>query len=412
MKKLSQRLALMLASLFVFVSCETNELASSNSKSYANQPTTIGPGPVADTTKGVSDPARILKDTQTYYTYYVPIDASPGEAAAIGFATGVIQGIAESAAQANFNKKYGQYFDAAKTAVPKDIAERLYTRLNDRMKSEKFYAAHHSSDPSFTINLDLLAYGYAFSSKSQGVSKVTPCVSCKYEIKFPDGKLKNTRYFTGVAAGYVAPISEFAADSKMTASAYEAAINDLVTTVLEQGKDRLERELPEGDYAPISSGLTPGNIGTSSTGGALVNRTQTRSIQEVPVTQPYKEKVLSVPFGEPVSEYAMSRRKPYLLTQDTGTIDPVGREIRIYGTSYKIAGSEDGRVTLLMAKFFGPFFAKRDDPDNPLHKISEVLEENGLSITEVREVKNLGSLSGAYVITDGDGYSVIKSIGN
>ncbi|MEM9480863.1 MAG: hypothetical protein AAGA58_14500 [Verrucomicrobiota bacterium] len=387
---------------FLFSGCETTKTAlHSDSSGSSGGTSTIGVGTIQDSSGGMSEPGRLVQaaGNNSDLSLITPLPQginSTGEAAAFGAAMGLLGAAFDAAAQARFNREYGHYFADVKSAAPTDIDIRFKRIMKTRMQNEGMFATHFSESPSHRINVEIKSYGYSWAKETRHQTYVMPAVYCVCRIESPGSSRKMLRVFVGKAEGYKAPISEFAGNSKQAGSGFDSAINDAVSQILRHTQGRLERSFPGKDYPPIGAGLVGTGIQPS------IVATPAHSI-------PAELKTLTLPFGKPVSTLTLSNTKPYRLTQDSGMLAQAQHKVKISGLSYRVGGSHDGAITLLMSTI-SSLDIDRNDPSNPLHKIQSILSGAGVTITQVREVKNLGTVVGYFILSDGDSYSQIKNL--
>lgn len=112
---------------------------------------------------------------------------------------------------------------------------------------------------------------------------------------------------------------------------------------------------------------------------------------------------------EHISAVGMGCNKPYALTQDCSGFSGATRLIEISGFRYKIAGSEDGSVVLMMGAKpnSDAWKGKSTETANVAYELTKkFLVENGVTVTSTEPVSS-GSLLAGYVITaDGDAYQL------
>lgn len=114
---------------------------------------------------------------------------------------------------------------------------------------------------------------------------------------------------------------------------------------------------------------------------------------------------------EHVSALSMSCSKPYALTQDCSGFSGAKRLVDISGFRYKIAGSADGSVVLMMgAKPNSDAFAgKSTETANVAYEVTKkFLLDQGINITLTQPVTSGSYLAGYIVKTDGDAYAALS----
>lgn len=116
-----------------------------------------------------------------------------------------------------------------------------------------------------------------------------------------------------------------------------------------------------------------------------------------------------------VSEWKASCSEPYRLTQDCSDLSGARREVIIEGIRLKVAGSEDGKIVLIMdSKTIGEGFKTPIEQSSKninlgYNAVKKELTEQNIQIEKAVAVKLLDQVRGYYLILDGDGYSIIKA---
>ena len=112
-----------------------------------------------------------------------------------------------------------------------------------------------------------------------------------------------------------------------------------------------------------------------------------------------------------ISAIGMGCNRPYTLTQDCSGFSGATRLVEIADFRFKIAGSDDGTVVLMMGAKpnTDAWKGKSTETANMAYEVTKkYLLDNGVTIT-VAEPVSSGSLLAGYVITtDGDAYQLLK----
>ncbi len=112
-----------------------------------------------------------------------------------------------------------------------------------------------------------------------------------------------------------------------------------------------------------------------------------------------------------VSAVGMGCKKPYPLTQDCSGFSGATRLVQVSDFQYKIAGSEDGTVVLMMGAkpMSDAWSGKSTETANVAYEVTKkYLVDNGIGIAKVEPVST-GSLLAGYIITaDGDAYEALS----
>lgn len=114
---------------------------------------------------------------------------------------------------------------------------------------------------------------------------------------------------------------------------------------------------------------------------------------------------------EHVSAIGMGCKKPYPLTQDCSGFSGATRRVEISEFRFKIAGSEDGSIVLLMGeKQMSDAWAGRsaETANIAYELVKKQLVESGVTITLAEPVSSGALLAGYVITTDGDAYSVLS----
>jgi len=123
--------------------------------------------------------------------------------------------------------------------------------------------------------------------------------------------------------------------------------------------------------------------------------------QLLPTEQSYKKDM------QTFSGIAATCNNPFALSQDCSNWSGAKRKIKINGVEAKIAGSEDGKVVMVMGPslFSGSLSI---NADKALDETANVLKENGIAIKKVTGITLGKNIAGYFIELDGDGYKVLK----
>lgn len=110
---------------------------------------------------------------------------------------------------------------------------------------------------------------------------------------------------------------------------------------------------------------------------------------------------------EHISAIGMSCNKPYTLTQDCSGFSGATRLIEIADFQFKIAGSEDGSIVLMMGAKpnSDAWKGKSTETANVAYEVTKkFLLDNNVSITATEPVSSGSLLAGYVITTDGNAY--------
>jgi len=114
---------------------------------------------------------------------------------------------------------------------------------------------------------------------------------------------------------------------------------------------------------------------------------------------------------EHVSAIGMGCNKPYKLTQDCSGFSGATRLVEISNFRFKIAGSEDGSIVLMMGAkpTSDAWNGKSTETVNVAYEVTKkFLLENDVTVTSAEPVSS-GSLLAGYIIqSDGNAYEVLS----
>lgn len=113
-----------------------------------------------------------------------------------------------------------------------------------------------------------------------------------------------------------------------------------------------------------------------------------------------------------ISGLSMGCKKPYALTQDCSGFSGATRLVRVADFEYKIAGSENGDIILMMgAKPTADAWSGRSaEVANIAYEVTKkTLLDEGIRITQVQPVSTASVLNGYVITADGDAYSVLRA---
>jgi hypothetical protein len=114
---------------------------------------------------------------------------------------------------------------------------------------------------------------------------------------------------------------------------------------------------------------------------------------------------------EHVSAIGMGCNKPYKLTRDCSGFSGATRLIEISSFQFKIAGSEDGSIVLMMgAKQVSDAWAgKSTETANVAYELTKKhLLENGIAVKLAEPVSSGSLLAGYLITTDGDAHQILS----
>lgn len=112
-----------------------------------------------------------------------------------------------------------------------------------------------------------------------------------------------------------------------------------------------------------------------------------------------------------VSGLSMSCKKPYVLTQSCSGFSGANLLIEVSDFRYKIAGSEDGSIVLMMgAKPNSDALSGRStESANIAYEVTrKLLLDNKISVSLVEPVTSGSYLAGYLITATGDAYGVLK----
>ncbi|MEM7503059.1 MAG: hypothetical protein AAF417_13480 [Pseudomonadota bacterium] len=115
---------------------------------------------------------------------------------------------------------------------------------------------------------------------------------------------------------------------------------------------------------------------------------------------------------EHISAIGMGCNKPYPLTQDCSGFSGAKRLIEINDFRYKIAGSEDGTVVLMMGAKpnSDAWKGKSTETANVAYEVTKkYLADNGIRVTKAEPVSSGTLLAGYVITTTGDAYSQLST---
>lgn len=114
---------------------------------------------------------------------------------------------------------------------------------------------------------------------------------------------------------------------------------------------------------------------------------------------------------ESVSAIGMGCNKPYKLTRSCSGFSGATREVRLSGVEFKIAGTEDGTVVLIMnaRQLSNAARGKSTEASNIAYEVAKKhLVDRGVEIRLVEPVASGSLLAGYIVTTDADGYALLS----
>jgi hypothetical protein len=110
-------------------------------------------------------------------------------------------------------------------------------------------------------------------------------------------------------------------------------------------------------------------------------------------------------FPEELSGIAVTCNKPYKIGQDCSIWSGAKRTIKIKERNIKVAGSDDGKIVLVMDKLF----ADEESMFSCFELVKEELLSNGIKIVRVIKLVTAGKVKGCILELDGDGYSILRN---
>lgn len=114
---------------------------------------------------------------------------------------------------------------------------------------------------------------------------------------------------------------------------------------------------------------------------------------------------------EHISAIGMGCNKPYQLTQDCSGFSGATRLVEVADFRYKIAGSEDGTIVLMMGAKpnSDAWKGKSAETANIAYELTKkFLLDNDIRITSAEPVSSGSMLAGYVITTDGDAYEVLR----
>jgi hypothetical protein len=114
-----------------------------------------------------------------------------------------------------------------------------------------------------------------------------------------------------------------------------------------------------------------------------------------------------------ISAIGMGCNKPYKLTQDCSGFSGATRLIELSEFRFKIAGSEDGAVVLMMGAkpTSDAWSGKSAETANVAFEVTKkALVENGITVTKVEPVSSGSMLAGYIITTSGDAYAILREM--
>ena len=114
---------------------------------------------------------------------------------------------------------------------------------------------------------------------------------------------------------------------------------------------------------------------------------------------------------EHISAIGMGCNKPHTLTQDCSGFSGATRLVEIADFRFKIAGSDDGTIVLMMGAKpnSDAWKGKSTETANVAYELTKkFLLDNKISITAAEPVSSGSMLAGYVITTDGDAYQLLK----
>lgn len=114
---------------------------------------------------------------------------------------------------------------------------------------------------------------------------------------------------------------------------------------------------------------------------------------------------------EHISAIGMGCNKPYTLTQDCSGFSGATRLVEIADFRFKIAGSDDGTIVLMMGAKpnSDAWKGKSTEAANVAYELTKkFLLDNKIAITAAEPVSSGSMLAGYVITTDGDAYQLLK----
>lgn len=116
---------------------------------------------------------------------------------------------------------------------------------------------------------------------------------------------------------------------------------------------------------------------------------------------------------EHISAIGMGCKKPYELTQDCSGLSGAKRLVEISGFQFKIAGSSDGSIVLMMGAkpTSDAWSGKSAETANVAYELTKkLLAENGVGVVKAEPVSSGAMLAGYVITADGDAYTVLSKM--
>ena len=114
---------------------------------------------------------------------------------------------------------------------------------------------------------------------------------------------------------------------------------------------------------------------------------------------------------EHISAIGMGCNKPHVLTQDCSGFSGATRLVEISDFRFKIAGSDDGTVILMMGAKpnSDAWIGKSTETASVAYELTKkFLLDNKITITTAEPVSSGSMLAGYVITTDGDAYRLLK----
>ena len=114
---------------------------------------------------------------------------------------------------------------------------------------------------------------------------------------------------------------------------------------------------------------------------------------------------------EGISAIGMGCKSPYELTQDCSGFSGATRVVEVSGVTFKIAGSADGKIVLMMGAKpnSSAISGKNAEAANVAYEVTKkLLLDNGINIELAEPVRSLSTLFGYVITTDGDSFAVLS----
>ncbi len=120
---------------------------------------------------------------------------------------------------------------------------------------------------------------------------------------------------------------------------------------------------------------------------------------------------------EHVSAIGMGCNKPYKFTQECSGFSGATKLVEVSEFQYKIAGSEDGTIVLMMGakQMSDAWTGKSTETANVAYEVTKkYLSDNGIRIDKVEPVSSGSLLAGYIITTDGNAYEALsqQSVGD